>query len=281
MRRLHFPPSPAHPGSVGLGWDLAGTHSRLHQASCPCCCAGPGGMQPSLSRLPSLCFWLQFIVCLVFPFFLLLFASIIPLLAFPSSFLLHACPHPIPGISICPPQPFLSSHSHHPLPLPSVRSAIPLLPSVFPAAIRANQIPEQLCKAISGFPLIPGGGERSWTIRLFHAGPSLINTINNTGQWPHLCHWWDYAGHGPATIPGHAGCPTAGPGTWDAPREHAQPPSSCPCSCPRSGPPCFRSLGECFGGGHSLCCGADARCLLQRISLLAPQPGAPLLLLDL
>lgn len=100
---------------------------------------------------------------------------------------------------------------HHSLSLASILSAIPLLPSVFPAAIRANQIPEQLCKAISAFPLIPRGGEQSWTIRLFRAAPSLINTINNRVRRAHLCCQWVCAGHSPESIPGLAGCPTAAP----------------------------------------------------------------------
>lgn len=151
---------------MGPGWDLLLSPPALLPRLLR------GAWQPAaLFVSPSFPLFLAPVLCLPGFTFFLLFVSIIPLLAFPSFFLLHACPHPVPGISIHPPQPFLSPRFHHPLPLPSVRSAIPLLPSVFAAAIRANQIPEQLCKAISGFPLIPRGGEQSWTIRLFHAAP--------------------------------------------------------------------------------------------------------------
>lgn len=214
---------------------------------------------------PSFPLFLTPVLCLPgFSFFFLL-ASIITLLALPSSFLLHGCPHRIPGISNCPP-PALSSYFHHPLPLPSVGSAIPLLPSVFPAAIRANQIPEQLCKAISGFPLIPRGGEQSWTIRLFHAAPSLINTINNTGRWAHLCHQCNRTGHGPASIPGRAGCPTVGRGAWGAPGSTP----GCPPSDPAPDHPVLGAWGAAFWGGtaspagpmHGVCC-REFPCLLR------------------
>lgn len=179
-----------------------------------------------------------------------------------------------PGISIHSPQPFFSPHFHHPLPLPPVHSTIPLLPSVFPAAIRAHQIPEQLCKPISGSSLIPGGGEQSWTIRLFYAAPSLINTITNVGLWAQLCHWpiehpwprWHSQGgiqHGGCSRGAHLATlllPLCLPSVWITP---------------------FEEPGECFWWGQSLCGRADVQGLLQRISPLALQPSAPLLLLDL
>lgn len=268
MRLLCFPPSPAHPSPAGLGWGLSKTHSCIHQVSCPGCSMGPGSTQPSLSHLPSLCFCLQFFVCLIFPFFLS-FASIISLLASPFSFPLNVCLQGFP--SIHSPQPFLSPHFHHPLPLPPVHSPIPLLPSAFPAAIRANQIPEQLCKAISGSSLIPGGGEQSWTIRLSHAAPSLINTTTNMGLWEHLCP------PGPANTSGHTGTAMVGSSMEGDPEEHSCPPSSCPCVWITP----FEEAGGCFWWGQSLCGRAHVQGLLQRISPLAPQPSAPLLLLDL
>lgn len=176
-------------------------------------------------------------------FFLLVLSCLHPsFLHWPfTCLLLRVCSHPIPAIPTRPLQPFLSSHFHHRLPLPSVHSAILLLSSVSPAAIRANQIPEQLCKAVRGFPLIPWGGEQSWAVAAPQSdehnnqhgamGTSLL-VVGPHWPWPHEHPWLSHGGSW------HKGCP----------EEPTHPPSL----SSRSGSPRFRSLGDAFGGGRSL-----------------------------
>lgn len=141
MRRLRFPPSPAHPGSAGLGWGLAGTRSRLHQPSCPGCSAGPGSLQPSLSRLPSLCFWLQFFVCLVLPFFCCLLPSFLCWPFLPFSFFMRA-PTLSQGFPSIPPSPFF-------LPVSTILFPFPLSAALSRSFPLSSQLQLELIRYLS------------------------------------------------------------------------------------------------------------------------------------
>lgn len=234
------------------GWVVACPRPILVSTKMPRPLCRPGSMQPSLSHLPSLCFCLQLFVCLIFPFFG----------GFHPSFLCWlATVSPSSCVSTG-----ISTHSFLPIstiPFPQ-SSVILLLPSFFPAAIRAHQIPEQLCKAISGSSLIPGGGEQSWTIRLFHAAPILLNTTTSVGLWAHLCRWpcehpWPRWGS-------HSGIQHRGAHLATL---------LCPCACPLSASPPWRSLGGVFGGGRASVAGLMCRACCREFPRSLRSPAHP------
>lgn len=280
MRRMRFPPSPAHPGSAGPGWGRDGTRSGLVIPPAP---AAPWGLAacsplclaflPFVSGSISLFAWFF----LFFFFFCCLHPSFLHWPSLSLSFFMRA-PTPSQGFPSFPPSPFFLHISTILFPFPPSAALSCSFPLPSQLQLELIRYLSSSAKLLVASHSSPGGGEQSWTIRLFHAAPSLMNTINNAGRWAHLRRRWDGAGRGAASSPG---CPTAGPGTWDAAGDGARPPSSCPCSRPGSEHPVEEPGGWFWRGDAASPGGTEAPRLLPRISPLAPQPGAPLLLLDL